>query len=370
MTEEESKKDVIVIKLPKFLHNGFFLKIKKNPWIISTILLGILIVILLVINFSGVTGKAITESQAGKKTVDFLNSYIVQSGGISLDSVEGDTELGIYIVNVNYNNGTLPIYLSRDGEYIDFGGGMININAYIKSISSSNTQTQEVPKSDKPEVELFVMSFCPYGTQAEKGVLPVAKLLGDKIDFKIRFVSYAMHGEKEVTENLREYCIQEIAPDKFLDYMTCFLEGDGVESNGYITNGNDPDYCLAQAGIDTGALESCMAKADEEYSVTENLNSGDTYPGFNVDLELNEEYGVQGSPTLVVNGVKIAPSDEGYYEFNDEKIPYSRSPETYKQIICSLFTQAPEECGTELSSSSPSVYFGWEGTGASSAGQC
>ena len=37
------------------------------------------------------------------------------------------------------------------------------------------------PKKEKPEVELFVMSHCPFGTQIEKGMLPVARLLGDKI---------------------------------------------------------------------------------------------------------------------------------------------------------------------------------------------
>jgi len=32
---------------------------------------------------------------------------------------------------------------------------------------------QELPKTAKPKVELFVMSHCPYGTQAEKAMIPV-----------------------------------------------------------------------------------------------------------------------------------------------------------------------------------------------------
>jgi len=201
------------------------------------------------------------------------------------------------------------------------------------------------------------MSYCPYGTQAEKGIIPAVKTLGNSIDFKIRFVYYAMHGEKEVTENLREYCIQKIAPNKFLDYMTCFLEGDGVidETYGLIMNGNDVDYCLAQVGIDTDALENCMAEADKEYSVTENLESGATYPRFNVDLELNEEYGVQGSPTLVINGNIVSSG---------------RDPASYLDIICQAFTDAPEECSEVLSSDVPNAYFGWGGTGSSTSAQC
>ncbi len=45
------------------------------------------------------------------------------------------------------------------------------------------------------------MSYCPYGTQAEKGILPVVALLGDKIDFKLRTVHYVLHGDKEDLEN-------------------------------------------------------------------------------------------------------------------------------------------------------------------------
>ncbi|MEM2131153.1 MAG: GILT family protein, partial [Candidatus Woesearchaeota archaeon] len=71
-------------------------------------------------------------------------------------------------------------------------------------------------KKDKPEVQLFVMSHCPFGTQMEKGILPVVELLGNKIDFKVRFVYYAMHGEVEVKEQLRQYCIQKEQQDKYL----------------------------------------------------------------------------------------------------------------------------------------------------------
>ena len=39
------------------------------------------------------------------------------------------------------------------------------------------TQPPFVPtKSDKPEIKFFVMSFCPYGNQAEAGLEPVYQL--------------------------------------------------------------------------------------------------------------------------------------------------------------------------------------------------
>ncbi|MBU3941884.1 MAG: hypothetical protein KKF74_03150, partial [Nanoarchaeota archaeon] len=69
----------------------------------------------------------------------------------------------------------------------DEGDGLVDCDD-----SDCEKSWQCMPKKDKPEVELFVMSHCPYGTQIEKGMLPVARLLGDKIDFNIRFCSYAM----------------------------------------------------------------------------------------------------------------------------------------------------------------------------------
>ena len=82
----------------------------------------------------------------------------------------------------------------------------------------------EVKKNDKPTVELFVMSHCPYGTQIEKGIIPAIEALGDKVDFNLKFCSYAMHGEQELREELNQYCIQKEQKDKLLPYLKCFLK--------------------------------------------------------------------------------------------------------------------------------------------------
>ena len=33
-------------------------------------------------------------------------------------------------------------------------------------------------------------------------------MLKDKIDFELKFVYYAMHGEEEIDEQLRQHCIE------------------------------------------------------------------------------------------------------------------------------------------------------------------
>ena len=221
------------------------------------------------------------------------------------------------------------------------------------NIDRENTASQQqqdvsgVVKSDNPEVELFVMSYCPFGTQAEKGIIPAVNLLGDKIDFKIRFVYYAMHGDTEINEQLKQYCIQEEQEDKFLDYLSCFL-ADG-----------DSESCLSEVGVDELKLASCVEKADEQFGITAKFNDQSTwlsgrYPLFDVDKELNDEYGIGGSPTLVING-KTTDS--------------SRNPRAYLSTICAAFNDAPEECSEQLSSQTPSSGFGYSAGGAD-AGSC
>jgi len=205
-------------------------------------------------------------------------------------------------------------------------------------------------KSDKPKVELFVMSHCPFGTQAEKGIIPVIKLLGDKIDFKVKFVNYAMHGKQEIDENTLQYCIQKVEPKKYLDYLTCFLEK------------GDTQGCLQKAGIDKAKVDECIKNADKEYNITKNYEdkaswAGGRFPKYEVDNEENLKYGIQGSPTLVINGVVVQPQ--------------SRSPEAYLKAICEAFKNPPAECQKVLSNQSYDPGFGWTQSGKPApAGSC
>jgi hypothetical protein len=197
-------------------------------------------------------------------------------------------------------------------------------------------------------VELFVMSHCPYGTQAEKGIIPAIEALGNNVDFHIRFVYYAMHGQTELNEELRQYCIQYEQRDKFIDYLTCFLDS------------GDSSSCLTSAGVNINQLNTCVARADTAFNVTNMYNDQATwlsgrYPLFNAHESLNEEYGIRGSPQLVVNGEVIQPA--------------SRSPQGYLDAICEAFTQQPAACNTQLSTTAYSTGFGYTG-GSSSSASC
>lgn len=313
-------------------------KIRENPWVVSTLVLGILSFLLIAGNFSGgISGEVISAEEAGLKIIDFANSQV--GGEVELVSTElfGDN---LYQVTILFQNQEVPLYITRDGKNLI--QGVMPFDALMEEREETQSNpSQEIVKSDKPVVELFIMTHCPYGTQAEKGMIPVFELLGDKIEGKIRFVHYFMH-QPEERETPIQVCIREEQPEKYLAYLKCFLQGDGnADASGYIANNKDSATCRQKVGINEEKLTTCLEESAEVY--------------YDYDSELSQSYGVQGSPTLIINGVKISSG---------------RDSASYLKVVCDAFNEAPEECSAELSSASPSPGFGYDTTNSETTAQC
>ena len=325
-------------------------KKKLNRWKISSFALGLLLVLTLTMGGSPSFSGSLSEDQVGQTALDFINTGLLQ--GQATATLNGvTTENGLFKLSVNVQGQETPIYVNQDATLMFLSAiPMTEITGAASATPSQQASAPtEVPTSDKPEVELFVMSHCPYGTQNEKGALPVAYLLGDKIDFDIKYVYYAMHPTQgEVEEQANQYCIQTEQEDKFLDYLECFLE-DG-----------DSDRCYAEVGIDTDALASCFDTVDQEYNIMANLEDTSSwlngrYPLFNIHKEDNEKYGVGGSPTIVING---------------QKVQVGRDSVSILNAVCGAFNEAPEECNTQLEAGQPGPGFGWSSTGSANVAAC
>jgi protein-disulfide isomerase len=300
-------------------------KLSKNYWAVAAVVLAILLVVTL---FTG-SGSGVSTTVAGEKVLDFAQQQGVQGTLLSVEDAGN-----LYMVTLDIEGQEVPVYITKDGKnfvpsIVPLTGQAVQTPAQTQQPAPAN-----IPKSDKPKVELFVMTHCPYGTQAEKGYLPTIQALDDKIDSSVKFVHYFLH-EPENAETPIQSCIREEQPSKFMKYLLEFLK-DG-----------DSDAALTAAGVNKAKLDTCISsgKADEYYAA---------------DSALSEGYGVRGSPTLVVNGV-IADS--------------GRSSAAYLDTICAAFTDSarPSECDTlTLDSASPSPGFGYgASTGAASANaQC
>jgi protein-disulfide isomerase len=312
-------------------------KIKGNYWMVASIVLAILLLGILISNSMG----KVSANQAGKILTNFAESQ-----GVTLNVVSISSNGSFYAVTAEIQGQTGVFYVSKDGKY--FTSALVPITS-SNSNSNTNTNSQqtptEVPKSDKPVVELFIMTYCPFGTQMQKAILPVATALGSKIDFKVKWVSYLMHGQKEADENVVQYCIQKEQNSKYLNYIQCFL-GSG-----------NSNACLKNASINTAMLNSCAKSTDTQYKINETIKTSTSqYPKFAIDADANTKYGVRGSPTLIINGVEVQAG---------------RSPAAVLSAVCGAFTKAPSECSLQLPSAQASPGFGY-GTSAAdtNAAQC
>ena len=230
-----------------------------------------------------------------------------------------------------------------------------SVTQETEQVQGATTQA-EIPKSDKPLVQLFTMSYCPYGNIAEDFVEPVYEILGENIEFEPRYIvnrdvilnledfvtTYgeeyrdqydlyvesmessclnkdgslvcSLHGPQELNQDIREICVWKYQQDKFWDFvMSANAECDS-------TNVDECWEDVAKSvGIDTTNVKDCYnrefgAIVDSEIALTNKLS-------------------VSGSPTIYINGV--------LYTGN-------RTPEAFKTTLCSAFNEAPESCGTTL----------------------
>ncbi|HTW96667.1 MAG TPA: hypothetical protein VMD74_03380, partial [Candidatus Methylomirabilis sp.] len=182
------------------------------------------------------TAKVLTPDEAKAQITDFINNQLL-AGAPYKATVDSIAEAnGLYKMSVEVNNQKIDTYMTRDATI--FFPQAIDMTKKLANTASStaNKQTTQAPatvtnKTAKPTVELFVMSQCPYGTQIEKGILPVVAALGKKIDFAIKFCDYSMHnqnGPVELNEEMSQYCIQKNEPQNYQVYLNCYLGSAGT----------------------------------------------------------------------------------------------------------------------------------------------
>lgn len=327
MSKQEEKKDIIK-------------KIKRrHGWkLVSLVLFALFLASVFTGGFRDF-GKSggIGSQTAATQAVEFINTNLL-AGRATAELKNVKEEAGLYVLRLRIEGQEFESYITKDGKYL-FPQGVD-----LTEEAESPTPTQQSPsiqKSNKPVAEAFVFSYCPYGLQFQKALLPVYELLKNKADIELVAIG-AMHGEYEKQESLRQVCIQEkYSKDKLWDYLEKFMADNKIGNCRGDMACSDPlvEQIMTQIGIDKGMINDCMATdAGSLYTLQNSQASG---------------LGISGSPAFVVNGVKIQ---------------VGRSPEAIKEVICSAFNNPPEECQQTLSTTQASPGFG---TGTStSSGSC
>ncbi len=283
----------------------------------------------------------LTAQQAGEKSVDYINKYLLQTG-YNATLIKTNESNGLYLVTLNItgSQGTTEYnsYVSKDGNLLFVSSVDISKAPETQPAEQqTETTTATTPKTDKPNIKMFVMSYCPYGEQAENGLGPALEAIGlGNVTFEPHFVIYdnyngggpnycfdneslycSMHGINEVREDIRQLVIWKYWPGKWWAYVNS-----------------------VNANTTTSTIESSW----KSIATSVGLNPDQIQDYFNkeaLDLlaneaSLNAKYSVRGSPTVLINDVA----------YNG-----GRAAENYKAGICDASNTPPASCSQTLSAS-------------------
>lgn len=201
--------------------------------------------------------------------------------------------------------------------------------------SAHDAATRAASRQSPPlRLELFVMSLCPYGMEAERYLIPALQALGDRADLRVYYIAdeaaagadtaalppllgneapptparpgrgcsgssgaatgsgpfRSLHGQEEVDEGRRQVVLQEDGPTAFRAYLLCRSR-----------QGAPADWreCARAVGVDPQTLEQ-RAQGPEGESL------------FRATIRHTNQARVQESPTLLVNGKEYEGEYAGF----------------------------------------------------------
>lgn len=274
------------------------------------------------------------------KAVDFINKNLLQNATATLGEVT--EESGVYKFKLSINDKEYDSYLTKDGKIL-FPQGISLVETTTTTQPPKKT-CEDIKKVEKPMLEAFVVSHCPFGLQMQRVLNEIVKEIPQLASYiKVEYMGEvkdgkidSMHGEEEAEENLRQICIREEQSNNFWSYINC-----------YIKEGKTED-CQKEAKIDTQKLTACMS----------DKNRGIAYA--QKDFDRQNKFSVTGSPTLILN-------EEGASEFDFG----GRTAEAVKTLLCCSFKEKPSFCTKALTTEQAATSFSKTySQGSSSSGSC
>ena len=147
---------------------------------------------------------------------------------------------------------------------------------------------EKLTTSDKINLDLFVMSQCPFGVRAEQTIIPLLAEFGKRITIKFHYVAtidqnhqvQSMNGKAEVDEDQRQIIIGHLYPDHLLEYLL-------ARAKNY--QSNDWKSVAKSVGISAVAIEKMMQSREGSKLFLE-------------DIQTSIKEKIFSSPTLFIDG--------------------------------------------------------------------
>ena len=262
-----------------------------------------------------------TKREIAEKVINFIKDNELTTQEVTLADISQVS--GVLKIKLKIGNSEYDTYATKDGKLF-FPEGFDMTRSLFENDEEKTTpkEKKEVQKRDNPQLEAYIASQCPFGLQMQRALLELIKEVPEVEKYiKVRYMGsvsadgkvFAMHGEEEATEHLRQICIREEQPAKYWPYVGCYIKaGKGTE-------------CEKEVGVDSEKLKSCVSASSRGIAYAKK------------DFDLNEKYNVTGSPTMILNEVEVSEYQYG-----------GRNPEGLKSLLCAGFSSEPAFCSKKL----------------------
>ena len=243
-----------------------------------------------------VTVIAMTGTQFGGVDAG-LNQGLENYLGAPLDITIVDREEALKDPKYQgFNLDYMPLYLVHRTKTVDEKFKDPVEKGYLKTTKDFVVMEKQTRygvfanKEAKPnQLELFVMSQCPYGVMAENKIIEAKKagLIPDNINIKVRYIvskgrtpnTFAsLHGTAEWEEDVRQAIVQLKYPNKFWKYLEEFNKDSRTTRW---------DVVAERAGLNPNIFRKYWKDGVKQLQE---------------DMKLTQEYGVSGSPSFVWEG--------------------------------------------------------------------
>jgi len=285
-------------------------KVRENPWILATFVLGIVALVFIISSFSGgMTGGAIgvaDEDVVTQKVMGFLNAQV---GEGNVEYVSTNLKNGLYEILVNYQGTSVPVYVTADGTQLV--QGVLPFDTALNSINDASAS----PSSDEPikvsvdddpvkgnkaapvtivEFSDFECPFCGKFYEETYNQLVTTYINTGKASLVFRdFPLSSIHPDAQKASEASE-CADE--QGKFWEYHNKLFENQQALSI------DDLKQYAKDLKLNTVKFNDCLDTGKYEDEVLKDASEG-------------ASYGVTGTPAFFINGRLIA----GAYPFSEFK---------------------------------------------------
>ena len=274
-------------------------RVRDNPWMLSTIFLGILFVAVVI--FTGNVDDAVSvesEKVVGEKVLNFLSSRV--TGNVVLDSVE--RREGYYDIIVDFQGDKIQLYAGLNGDYIF--SDLVPTEESVIDIPDNNglgetngiiideSEISGAPFKGDANAPVVIVEFsdyqCPFCAKFFVESLPlIDQNYISKGKVKLVFFDFPLNihpQAQKAAEAAR--CFAEQGKDYF-DYHDKLFENQAT-----LSVDNYKKWAV-ELGANSVQFNSC-------------LDSGKYATDVQDDLLYGQRLGVSGTPGFFINGMEIS----------------------------------------------------------------